>query len=107
MAPRVVRLRVSATADIDDAIEHYLDEGGGQLAHRFVDALEHAVGQIQRSPLSGSQRFSFELGIPELRARTLARFPHVIFYVAHSEAIDVWRVLHSRRDLRGAFRDTE
>ncbi len=107
MAPRVVPLRASATADIDDAIEHYLDEGGGQLAHRFVDALEHAVGQIQRSPLSGSQQFSFELGIPELRARALARFPYVILYVAHSEAIHVWRVLHSRRDVLGALGDVE
>jgi toxin ParE1/3/4 len=107
MAPRVIHLRALATADIDDAVDHYLGEGGGQLAHRFVDALEHAMGQIQRSPLSGSQRFSFELGIPELRARTLARFPFVIFYVVHSEAIDVWRVLHSRRDVLGAFRDVE
>ncbi len=107
MARRVVRLRALAAADIDDAIDHYLDEGGDQLAHRFVDALEHTLGQVQRSPLSGSQQFSYELGIPELRARKLARFPYAVFYVAHGETVDVWRVLHRRRDVSAAFRDDE
>jgi len=107
MARRVVRLRALATADIDDAIDHYLDEGGDQLAHRFVNVLERTVGQVQRSPLPGSQQFSYELGIPELRARKLARFPYVAFYVPHGETIDVWRVLHSRRDVSGAFNDDE
>jgi toxin ParE1/3/4 len=107
MAPRVVRLRALAAADIDDAIDHYQAQGGDQLAHRFVDTLEHAARQIQQSPLSGSQQFSYELGIPQLRARTLAGFPYVVFYVAHRESIDVWRVLHSRRNVVGAFGEVE
>jgi toxin ParE1/3/4 len=54
---------------------------------------------------TGSSRFSYELGIPELRARNTSRFPYLIFYVAYSEHVDVWRVLHSRRDIPVTFAD--
>ncbi len=107
MPTREMRLRSLAAADIADAADHYRDEGGDNLALSFVDALEHAVDQIRRSPLTGSQQYSHELGIPELRARKLPRFPFVISYVPSDEHIDLWRVLHSRRDIPGAFRGDE
>ncbi len=66
---------------------------------RFVDAVERAVGQISRSPQSGSLRFSYELEIPDLRVRPLARFPYLVFYLVGDEVVDVWRILHTRRDI--------
>jgi toxin ParE1/3/4 len=66
---------------------------------RFVDAVERAVGQIARSPQSGSLRFSYELEIPGLRVRPLVRFPYLVFYVVGDEVVDVWRILHTRRDI--------
>ena len=107
MAVRDVRLRSLAATDIANAIDSYRSEGGDDLALGFIDAVEHAIGQIQRSPRTGSLQFSYELGVPELRARKLVRFPFVIFYVPRDEHIDVWRVLHGRRDIPGAFRDDE
>jgi toxin ParE1/3/4 len=102
---RRVELRQLAAADISDAADHYLGEGGEPLALRFIDAIEHAVGRIGRSPHIGSLRFSYELEIPDLRAWPLDRFPHLVFYVAADDRIDVWRVLHSRRDIPSALTD--
>jgi hypothetical protein len=50
-----------------------------EVALGFIDAVERAISQISRS---GSLRFSYELGIPHLRARPLDRFPYLVFYVA-------------------------
>ena len=99
MAVRSVRLRERAAADIDQAVDYYLAEADTEVALRFVDAVERALGQISRSPQSGNLRFSYELEIPGLRVRRLARFPHLVFYVVGDEVVDVWRILHARRDI--------
>jgi len=100
---RRAQLRAPAAADIDDAIAHLRDNAGDEVALAFVDALENAVNHIARSPSVGSLRFSYELGIPELRARRVRRFPYVIFYVPRGDHIDIWRVLHTRRDIPSTF----
>jgi toxin ParE1/3/4 len=107
VAVRDVRLRSLAATDITNAIDSYRSEGGDNLALGFIDAVEHAIDQIRRSPRTGSLQFSYEVGVPELRARKLTRFPFVIFYVPRDEYIDVWRVPHGRRDIPGAFCDDE
>ena len=105
MPARPVRLRERAAVDIDQAVDFYLAEADTDVAVRFVDAVERAVGQIGRSPQSGSLRFSYELEIPGLRVRPLVRFPYLVFYVVGDEVVDVWRVLHTRRDIPTAMGD--
>lgn len=105
MVARSVRLRERAAIDIEQAAGHYLGEGGVDVALRFLEAVERAVGQIGRSPNSGSLRFSYELEIPGLRVRPVARFPYLVFYVVADELVDVWRILHSRRDIPSAVAD--
>jgi len=102
---RPVRLREQAAVDIDQAVDYYLAEADTDVAVLFVDAVERAVGQISRSPQSGSLRFSYELEIPGLRVRPLARFPYLVFYVVGDEVVDLWRVLHTRRDIPTAMGD--
>lgn len=102
---RRVELRQLAAADISDAADHYQGEGGEPIALRFIDAVERAVGRIGRSPHIGSLRFSYELEIPDLRAWPLDRFPYIVFYLVADDHIDVWRVLHSRRDIPTALID--
>ncbi len=99
MSERSVHLRAAAAADIDAAADYYLAEAGGDVALRFVDAVERVLDQIARSPQAGSLRFAYELDIPDLRARPLTRFPYLVFYVIAEERIEVWRVLHVRRDV--------
>lgn len=105
MPARPVRLRKLAAADLDHAIDYSIRETGDEVALRFVDAIERAVAQIGRSPQSGSLYFSYELEIPGLRARQLARFPYLVFYVVGDDFVDVWRILHDRRDILPAIGD--
>jgi toxin ParE1/3/4 len=105
VAARPVRLRELAAVDIEQAVDYYLAEAKTDVAVRFVDAVERAVGQISRSPQSGSLRFSYELEIPDLRVRPLARFPYLVFHVVGDEVVDVWRILYTRRDIPTAIGD--
>jgi toxin ParE1/3/4 len=105
VARKPVGLRAHAADDIERAVDDCLDEAGESVALRFIDAVEHAVGRISRAPLTGTLRFSYELGIPDLRAWPLGRFPYLMFYVAGVDRVDVWRVLHTRRDIPAAMAD--
>lgn len=46
---QTVRLRERAAADIEQAVSYYLAEADTEVAVRFLDAVERAVGQIGRS----------------------------------------------------------
>ncbi|MFW2383424.1 MAG: type II toxin-antitoxin system RelE/ParE family toxin [Acidimicrobiales bacterium] len=94
-----VRLRQLATADLEDASDYYRREAGEQTALDFIDTVERAIKRIRRSPHVGSLQFAYELAIPDLRAWPLRRFPYIVFYVVTDEEIDIWRILHTRRDV--------
>lgn len=91
--------RELANRDVDEAIEHYLSEDAAPAALGFVEALEQAYAHIGRHPATGSPRYAHELNLPGLRFRPLAHYPHLVFYIERSDHIDVWRVLHGRRDV--------
>ena len=94
-----VELRRLAADDIDAALSYYRREAGESLTTRFVDALEEELSRLSRHPLIGSLRYSYELNIPALRSWSLAAFPYIVFYIDRAEFVDVWRVLHARRDI--------
>jgi toxin ParE1/3/4 len=102
-----VRLRRVAADDIDNALGYYVQEAGTAVAQRFVTALERATDSIAKNPRSGSLRFAYELEIPDLRCWPLSRFPYLVFYVDRAEHVDVWRVLHTRRDIPATLADTD
>lgn len=93
------QLRATAAQDIEDALSHYRDEAGLETALAFVDALEAAIAELCSHPNIGTLRFAFELEIPDLRSWSLRRFPYLLFYVPDHDRIDIWRVLHARRDI--------
>ena len=99
MSVKPVVPRALASRDVDQAIGRYLDEGGERVGLGFIDALEKAYRHIARHPASGSPRYAQELDLPGLRVWPLKRYPHLVFYVERDDHIDVWRVLHSQRDL--------
>lgn len=91
--------RARASQDIDDALTYYLTEAGEAVALRFIDAVEAALRHLSAHPSSGSLRFAYELDLPGLRAWPLHRFPWLVFYSETDQQVDVWRVLHGRRDI--------
>jgi toxin ParE1/3/4 len=101
--PKPVDLRRRAHADIESAVEHYAREVDAALALRFVDALEQTLKHLGRHPLTGSLRWSYELDIPEVRTWPVRGFPYVVVYLDREDNVDVWRVLHTHRDLPSSF----
>lgn len=99
MSGKPVRPRELARRDIDAALEHYLREAGAEVALGFIDALEAAYRTIAEHPAAGSPRYAHELVLPGLRSFALRRHPYLVFYVERDDHIDVWRVLHGRRDI--------
>ena len=99
MTPESVVLRAAARRDVEEAIAHYLEEAGPQVALGFIDALQDALRHIAANPQSGSPRYGHELNLPGLRSWPLKSFPQLVFYMTGHGQIDVWRVLHSRRDI--------
>lgn len=78
-------------------------KGGAGLAVQFIDELEAAFRHLANHAESGSPRYASELDLPGLRHWSLRHFPYLIFYVIDDEIVDVWRVLHGKRDIPGTM----
>jgi toxin ParE1/3/4 len=92
-------LRTRADRDIEEAIDFYLGESSPRAALKFIDALEQALGHIERQPAIGSTRYATELNLPGLRCWQIKGYPHLVFYVEREDHVDVWRILHGSRDI--------
>lgn len=99
MTPKPILPRELVSRDIEDAVDYYLSDAGEQVALGFIEALEHAYLQIASQSAMGSPRYAHELNLPGLRFWPLQRYPYLIFYVDLPSHIDIWRVLHSQRDI--------
>lgn len=99
MTAKPIVPRELANRDVDEAIAYYLSEASNKVALGFVGALENTYRHISRYPASGSSRYAVELNLPGLRSWPLKGYPHLVFYLETKDCIDVWRVLHSARDI--------
>ena len=97
-AKRIVP-RALARHDVDEAVDYYLAAAGERVALGFIDALERGYQAVSRAPAAGSPRHGYELALPGLRSFLLKRYPYLIFYVERDDHVDVWRVLHAKRDI--------
>lgn len=106
MTPESVVPRAAARRDVDETIAYYLKEAGSQVALGFIDALQEAFGHIADNPRSGSARHGHEVNLPGLRSWPLKGYPHLVFYMTGHNRIDVWRILHGKRDIPEWLRDS-
>jgi len=97
--------RARADQDLLEAVKHYLQEAGEEVAFRFIDAVEKAFAHIARHPASGSPRYGLELELPEIRFWPVERFDYLVFYIERDDHVDVWRILHARRDIPASLRE--
>lgn len=65
----------------------------------WIDALERALTHVRRAPATGSPRYAHELDLPGLRTWPLTRYPYLLFYMERKTHVEVWRVLHGKRDI--------
>ena len=95
--------RALADVDIITALDYYI-ANAPEYALAFIDDVEEAYQHIQQFPVSGSLRYAYELSLPELRVWSCNKCPFLIFYVDYPSQIEVWRVLHSSRDIPASLR---
>lgn len=107
MKAKPVVPRAKAREDVDAALDHYLKEAGADAALSFVDSLERSYGLIGRSPAAGSLRWSHELNMPGVRTVRLKGLPWLVFYFEAYDHIDVWGVLHAKRDIPSWMSEAE
>lgn len=99
MTAKPVIPRAKARKDVDLAVECYTGEANADVVVSFIDALEKGHTFIGQMPAAGSPRWSQELILPWLRTRGLKGFPWLVLYVEFETHVDVWRVLHVKRDM--------
>ncbi|MDB5687311.1 MAG: plasmid stabilization protein [Rhizorhabdus sp.] len=99
MTIKTIVPREQALHDVEAAVDFYAREAGERVALGFVDALENAYRAIASRPAVGSPLYGLDLDLPGLRTRPIRRFPYLIFYVERDAYVDVWRVLHAKRDI--------
>lgn len=105
MNPKPVIPREQARRDVNEAIDYYLGESAIDAALGFIDALERAYSHIGRHPATGSSVYASELNLSGLRFWPLSQYPHLVFYLERSDHVDVWRVLHGKRDIPAWMRE--
>jgi len=75
------------------------------LSTQFAAQLEAALRTLATHPTIGSRRYADLLGITGLRSWSVKQSAYLIFYVDDAGQIDIWRVLHGRRDISALLGD--
>ncbi len=95
----------AATSDTQNAARHYRTTASAQRAQEFIDALEEAYLHISRLPGSGSPRYGHVLDVPNLRTWPVSGYPYLVLYAEREQSIDIYRVLHTARDIPATMTD--
>jgi len=88
-----------AVQDVDDAIDYYRECAGTSLAEAFATEIVDVYTRLGRHPHIGSPRPSYELEMSGVKSWSLNRFPHLVYYQVTADHVELWRVLHPRRDM--------
>ena len=101
----ILHLPKQALSDASDILDHDLQDVGPTIASRFLAALERAICQIREEPGIASPRLAQVLQNPLLRIRPIKGFPYLIFYLNRAEGVEIWRILHTARDIPAFLRE--
>lgn len=64
-----------ARSDVEAAVDYYVLDVGTEVALGFIDASKAAYDLTARHPESGSLRYGYELGLPDLRSMSRSSSP--------------------------------
>jgi toxin ParE1/3/4 len=96
-----------AVSDLRQATAWYRKQSGEALALRWVEAVSAALGHVAAHPRAGASRYAVALNLGGLRFWPVQTFPYLIFYIEREAQVDVWRVLHSQRDVPEWMRELQ
>ena len=105
MTARILRRR-KAAQDAEEIADH-IAEDSLVAAVRFLENVDATLKDLAAFPAAGSPFESDNPELANLRFRRVMGFPnHVVFYVEHTNAIEVVRILYGARDLDTELRKT-
>jgi plasmid stabilization system protein ParE len=88
-----LQFRPKARADLREASAFYAEKDeDGRLVHRFLGSIERTLLKISENPQS---YFVFHR---DVRRAKLNRFPYSIYFRVQGDVIEVFGVMHSKRD---------
>ena len=99
MTVRAFRVHALANQDIHSVINHYIDLQAAKAGTEFLIAIEKAYKFIGRFPDAGSKRLGISVRFPELRTWSLTKFPYSLIYMCDAQGVDIFRLLHHKRDM--------
>ena len=99
MTVRTIAPHRHAMTDVHDIICYYREQVGAAIAENFAIEIDEAYTRIKQHPNIGSPRPALDLDIEGIKSWTLKRFPHQIFYEIQGDHVQLWRILHPRRDI--------
>ena len=99
MTLRVLRVHALADQDTHRVINYYIDLQAAKAGKEFLVAVENAYKFIGRFPDAGSKRLGISMQLPELRTWSLTKFPYSVIYMCDAQEVDIFRLLHHKRDI--------
>jgi toxin ParE1/3/4 len=105
-----VRLLIQASAeeDILQQVAWYVEQGVPHIARNFHGAAMHAIEGLIAVPEAGSPRSSGNRNLAGLRIWPIKGFDSFwIYYLARPDAVQILRVLHSKRDTSAILEDQD
>ena len=88
-------------ADVHFRTAWYAEQGGIELAERFVSAVEATIRRLIENPCIGRRPYPKDSELAELRC-VLVELPfrkHFLFYRFADDALFLERLIHGARDL--------
>ncbi len=89
---RPVILRLEALRDLQDARDEYERRQSG-LGRKLIKRVFDALDMIERFPSIHGKIWK------TVRATTVKRYPHVIYYRVHADRIEILAILHGSQDM--------
>ena len=103
MPPKSILPHRHAVDDVLDVVDYYREHVGTPVAENFSLEVDQALERLSQHPNIGSPCLALDLDIEGIKSWALKRFPHQIFYEIQDDHIELWRILHPRRDITQAM----
>ena len=99
MARKPLILSERARRDFVSIVDFYNSEASFDVARSFRSALRAEFDHLSLFPGSGSPRYAPIVDMPDLRSWPIKGFPYLVLYAEQESSIDVYRLLHTARDI--------
>lgn len=101
-----LNFRLDFTEGVEEHAKFLGEEGGFELAERFMESVRETCRRISKSPMVGFTRDFRDEELAELRIWRVKGFEkYLIFYIPKRDEIEFFYFLHSARDYTRFFEE--